>query len=211
MSARLAELLADRVEWVTGTRDTEADFSAADTTVFVVLRTLDPADFARGACAFAATLNLDEADGWRRSWTRTRFLFGNPANLPASRVIAPGHTTAWLGPSPDAHPPGVARLLKPVGGSLPALPGEVDVPDPRARRSRARRRRVLRIGVDGLSLVDYLVHLHHTLAEAVLLGRLDPDEPLRLRHEPVVTPESTCAYARVLPDGTRLRPHTWLS
>jgi hypothetical protein len=76
---------------------------------------------------------------------------------------------------------------------------------------------VLRIAVAGLTLVDYLVHLHHTLAETVLLGRLDRDEPITLCHRPVLGIGSAWghprpAYARVLPDpGGTLRMYTWLS
>lgn len=214
--AGLARLFADRVEWVTGSASTgpaqnQPDTSTADTTVLVLLRSFDLAGVVHGARHFAAALSSDEATAWRRSWTRTRFLFGNPANLPpwaGARVIAPGATVAWLGPFPDSHQPGLSRLLKPVTGELPALPGELDLDGGR---------RVLQIGTGGLSLVDYLVHLHHTLAEAVLLGRLRPDEPLRLSHRPVLTvdpAQTPTAYARVLPepgDTGRLRLHTWLS
>lgn len=202
--ARLAELLAERVAWVGGPT------SAPETTLLVLLRSLSPADVAAGARAFPSTLEPAEAAGWRRSWTRTRFLFGNPANLRPgdARLVAPGATVAWLGPFPDGHRPGVGRLLKPVTGRLPQLPDEIDVPGGGAPRT-------LWIAVGRLTVVDYLVHLHHTVAEAVLLGRLRPDERLRLRHRPVLDVGADGpAYARVLPEpgGTgRLRLHTWLS
>lgn len=205
---RLADLLADRVEWVTGTRTTEPDLGPVDTAVLVVLRSLDLADFAYGARAFAASLDPEEATAWCRSWTRARFLFGNPANLSEPRVVAPGGTAAWLGPFPEAHLPGATRLLKPVSGLLPELPEAVDHCGTGPLRE-------LRIGVGAGTLVDYLVHLHHTLAEAVLFGRLRPDESLRLRHqlEPALDPAEDATYARVLPDPEhrdRLRLHTVL-
>lgn len=244
----LAELLAERVGWVTGAPAGEPgksapdqvapDQSAPDTVVLVLLRSWRLADLVYGARQFAAALDPAEAAAWRRSWTRTRFLFGNPANLgPANRarVVAPGATAGWLGPFPDRHRPGLSRLLKPVTGTLPELPRDLDLPGidlahadaptadaPTADRSSADLpsdgpRRVLRVAVAGLTLVEYLVHLHHTVAEAVLLGRLRPDEPLRLSHRPALAADPRCGppgYARVLPDPAdsgRLRLHTWLS
>jgi hypothetical protein len=213
--ARLAGILAERVEWATGgpPAGPEPEPGTAGTTALVLLRSLQLADFVHGAREFAAALAPGDAAAWRRSWTRTRFLFGNPANLTAAnraRLVAPGATAGWLGPFPHTRLPGLSRLLKPAGGRLPELPRDVDLPGTGPRR-------VLQIAVAGLTLADYLVHLHHTLAEAVLLGRLRPDEPLRLSHRPAVVagPASAPpAYARVLPEpgGTgRLRPHTWLS
>jgi hypothetical protein len=216
--ARLAELLAERVAWVTGRPPGEADADPADTTVIVALRSFRLADVVHGAREFAAALDHGEAAAWRQSWTRTRFLFGNPANITRwirARVVAPGGTAAWIGPFPDDRWPGLSRLLKPVAGGSPDLPRDVDLPG--AERLGLGPRRVLRVAVGGLTLVDYLVHLHHTLAEAVLLGRLRPDEPLRLSHRPALGPDpggEPPAYARVLPepgDTGRLRLHTWLS
>jgi hypothetical protein len=206
--ARLAELLTERVRSVTA----RSSASVPDTTVLVLLRSVRLADLAHGARQFAAALEPAEAVAWLRSWTRTRFLFGNPANLTGQNraLVAPEATAAWLGPFSDSHRPGLSRLLKPVTGQLPALPRDLDLPGVGPRR-------VLWVAVAGLSLTEYLVHLHHTLAEAVLLGRLRPDEPLRLSHRPALAIDSTCgppAYARVLPDpggAGRLRLHTWLS
>jgi len=205
----LAELLAERVQAVTA----QAGAGPADTTVLVLVRSLRLADLAHGARQFAAALELADAAAWLRSWTRTVFLFGNPANLPATtpaRLVAPGATAAWLGPFAHSHRPGLGRLLKPVTGRLPRLPGHLDLPGSGPRR-------VLEVAVAGLSLADYLVHLHHTLAEAVLLGRLGPDEPVRLSHRPALLVDPRCgppAYARVMaePEGAgRLTLHTWLS
>lgn len=208
--SRLAELHAERVEWVTGA--SPGPDAHADTVVLVVLRSFAPADVVHGARDFAASLEAHDAAAWRRSWTRTRFLFGNPANLTPgnrARVIAPGATTAWLGPFPDNRRPGLSRLLKPVTGELPSPTPDIDVAGTGAPRT-------LHIAVEGLTLVDYLVHLHHTVAEAVLGGRMRPDEPVRLRHLPMLGADLACgsaAYARVTPepgDTDRLRLHTWL-
>jgi hypothetical protein len=216
---RLAGLLAERARWVTGRATGRPDPAEAEAGVaaLVLLRSLRLADVVHGAREFAAGLDPGEAEAWRESWTRTRFLFGNPANLgprnPA-RVVAPGRTAAWLGPFPGTRPPGLSRLLKPVTGGLPRLAHDIDFP---GSGSGVGPRRMLAIATGGLTLAGYLVHLHHTLAEAVLLGRLRPEEPLRLSHRPQaeLDPEwERAAYARVLPeDGEdgRLRVHTWLS
>lgn len=210
---RLAELLADRSTWIGGHPDASPATTAPDTTVLVMLRSLSLPDLVHGARDFAARLEPEEAAAWLRSWTRTRFLFGNPANLTSAtvaRTVAPGGTAAWLGPYPDERRPGLSRLLKPVTGELPVLPDDVDVPGTGPVR-------VLTVAVGGLGLVDYLVHLHHTLAEAVLRGRLRPDEPVRLRHRTTLEIEPSWdppAYARVLPehgDHGPLRLYTWLS
>ncbi|GAA1526763.1 hypothetical protein GCM10009827_049510 [Dactylosporangium maewongense] len=193
----LADLLAARVNWVTGGATAEP----ADTTVLVVLRELDPAGLVAGAARFAGGLGTAEADRWRRSWTRAVFLFGDPVNLRPGDVRRSAGGAAWLGPFTGAHRPGPVRLLRPVTGRLPKLADGTNG-------------RPLWIATAGLSLVDYLVHLHHTVAEAVLLDRLDPDEPLRLLHRPDLDPAGlgAAAYARVLPGpGGALRPYTWLS
>jgi hypothetical protein len=218
---RLAELFAERASWVTNA----PGHDDVDTTVFVMMRTLNLADLVHGTRMFAAGLPAAQSSTWLRCWTRTRFLFGNPANLTQrsrARVVAPAGAFAWLGPCPTAHPPGLSRLLKPVTGMLPELPEIIDLPPSVAAGSDPPvqvpgRYRELRIALRGLTLVDYLVHIHHTLAESVLLGRMTPAEPLRLVHQPEISAETVSAapgYARVHyagPDTTSLRLYTWLS
>jgi hypothetical protein len=225
--SRLAELLAERVSAVTA----QPAAGEADATVLVLLRSVRLGDLVHGARQFAAALEPAEAVAWLRSWTRTRFLFGNPANLTVqnqARVVSPAATAAWLGPFPNSHRPGLSRLLKPVTGQLPELPGDLDLPGEPALPGDldlpgepalpgAGPRRVLQVAVAGLSLADYLIHLHHTLAEAVLLGRLGAGESLRLSHRPTLAIDPTGdppAYARVLPERgntDRLHLHTLLS
>ncbi|MEE4542481.1 DUF6182 family protein [Streptomyces sp. V4-01] len=231
--ARLRELFAARArrvgrEPVTG----PAPDGASESPVLVLLRSLDLAELVGGVRQFAAGLGEEEAADWERSWTLTRFLFGNPANLAARlpvRTVAPGGSAAWLGPFAEGRLPGPCRLLKPLNGRLPRLPATVACPavpadgpspgassapgPPPAATPRGRR---LHVAVRGLGLVEYLVHLHHTLAEAVLLGLLRPDEPLVLTHCQDIdgtTASREPGYARVhFRDGDpdRLRLYTWL-
>ncbi|GHJ17467.1 MULTISPECIES: DUF6182 family protein [unclassified Micromonospora] len=218
--SRLAELLAARAAWV-GAEPHRAADDTGGCTVLVLLRSVDLDDLVRGARCFAAGLSDGEADAWRRSWTRTRFLFGNSANLTArnpARVVAPTGSAAWLGPFPAGRLPGLSRLLKPVTGVLPALPAELDLPPvagPASAHPGAPRE--LHVAVRALTLAEYLVHLHHTLAESVLRGSLRADEPLRLIHRTDLDARlvrTEPGYARVhhaRGDSPALRLFTWLS
>ncbi|MEV5977700.1 DUF6182 family protein [Streptomyces sp. NPDC052114] len=207
---RLAALFDERARLVAG-----ATTDTTPVTALVLLRALDVVDVVRGARAFAADLTEAEGRTWLRSWTRTRFLFGNPANLPEhtpARAVAPGGTAAWLGTCPKDHLPGVGRLLKPLIGTLPRLPDTLDVPGSGGGPARE-----LRLAVREVTLVQYLVHLHHTIAEATLLGRLDATEPLRLIHLPDLDAEyahGDPGYARVhhaAEDAPELRLYTALA
>ncbi|MEU7580357.1 DUF6182 family protein [Streptomyces sp. NPDC041068] len=207
---RLAALFDERARLVA-----ESTTDTTPVTALVLLRGLDVVDVVQGARAFAADLTEAEGRTWLRSWTRTRFLFGNPANLPdrtPARAVAPSGSVAWLGTYPKDHLPGVGRLLKPLSGSLPHLPDTLDVP---GRGTGAVRE--LRLATRDVTLVQYLVHLHHTVAEATLLGRLGPTEPLRLTHRPDLAAEHAHGdpgYARVhyaAEDSPELRLYTSLA
>jgi hypothetical protein len=209
----LAKLFAERAAWVGGDPVRPAQMTDDDRTVLVVMCRFDLVDFVTGVRAFTAGLDADEADRWRRSWTATRFLFGNPANLTGrtpARVMAANGGSAWLGPYPPTHLPGLARLLKPVTGTLPDLPPTLSVPGQGPPR-------LLYVATNGLSIVDYLVHLHHTLAEAVLGGRLGANDAVRLHHRPDIDAAVAAGepdYARVHHpdrDTARLRLFTWLA
>ncbi|MBV2156634.1 DUF6182 family protein [Kitasatospora sp. SUK 42] len=214
---RLAELFAERSAWVGRQPPSTPAEETAETTVLVVLRDLDLPGLVDGAREFAARLAEDEAEAWRRSWTRARFLFGNPANLAGrspARLVAGRGGTAWLGPFPSGRLPGPTRLLKPVSGELPPLPEVVEFPHGEDGTTPYRE---LHVGIRDLTLAEYLVHLHHTLAESVLRGRLGAGEPLRLIHRPDLDADAARtgpAYARVhyAPGGAPgLRLYTWLS
>jgi hypothetical protein len=211
---RLRELLDERIRRVHREFVHNEAAEADDTTVFVMMRHFDPADLIRGVREFALGLSAEEASLWKRSWTRTRFVFGNPANV-ASRLVSPHGSMAWLGPFPVGRQSGKIRLLKPAIGHLPRLLDELTVLGGTAPGASDVATVELQVAVDGLSLVEYLVHLHHTVAEATLTGQLPPDAPVRLMHRRAIdrhTTEGVPGYARVTQgDDTRLRLHTWLT
>ncbi len=221
---RLVELFADRAAWVDRDPQQAKEGNAAESTVLMLLRSVDLGDLVHGARLFAAALSDDEVDAWRRSWTKTRFLFGNPANLTGrtpARVIARGASAAWLGPFSSARLPGLSRLLKPVTGVLPQLPANMEFPPADTRLHDSSKAglpyRELHVAVRSLTLAEYLVHLHHTLTESVLRGRLRADEPIRLIHRLDLDSElvsGATGYARVhyaRGASTTLRLFTWLS
>jgi hypothetical protein len=162
-----------------------------DVAAVVVMRAFDPAAFAQSALAFAVALPESWRDQWLGAYTRTIFLAGNPANLGARfpfQHVADDASHAWLGPAPPQVALTLRRLLVSFkGDSALRLPNQfsVTVPLPAEARSVetpfARR---IYIGIAGLSTLDYLVHLNHTLAEATLLGLIAPGNVVTIRHVP---------------------------
>src|SRR5689334_22743886 len=79
--------LAARIDLgsITGLRAAQEEIGSGDgpgeVLATVVVRGLDLADWIRATCAFAMGLPAEAAAAWRRSFTRTVFLAGNPANL----------------------------------------------------------------------------------------------------------------------------------
>ncbi|WP_234386653.1 DUF6182 family protein, partial [Streptomyces sp. ERV7] len=80
-----------------------------------VVRRFDPAAWVHDASAFALGLAPDTAAAWRRSFTRTVFLAGNPANLLGRYSfdhLAEDGSVGWCGPAPAESSAGLRRLLK---------------------------------------------------------------------------------------------------
>lgn len=155
-----------------------------------VLRSFDTATWTRETCAFALGLSPDQLTAWRRSFTRTVFLAGNPENLMGrftfDHVAADG-SAAWCGPAPAAASTGLRRLLKlfDVPATLSAgTPATVVRIPGTAAPGRAATHRDLYVATAGLRLPRALVHLNHLLAEAVTDGLIAPGDLLRLRHVP---------------------------
>lgn len=195
---------------------------------YAVLRELDPTGLACAVAALAAGLPADTRLRWRRAFTRTVFLTGNPANL-AGRFafdhVADDGSVALIGPQePDAML-GLRRLLPLVAdGPLPSLPpGEPRTVPGRVRADRpvadrpvadrpARGWRVT-VATAGVGTAGYLVHLGHVVAEAVLDGHLHPGDRLSVRHVPRVLRDGAVTV-RVHADGydeNRLRAYAALT
>ncbi|MFC0105750.1 DUF6182 family protein [Kibdelosporangium aridum] len=166
--------------------------SAPAVTAVAVVRRFDPAVFCQSSVDFALSLDAQQREVWFRAFTRTLFLSGNPVNL-AKRfrftTIAQDGSVGWLAPSPDARLLGLRRLLKlfDVSGDL-ELPGELTVVVPAGAPWNQHLR--VYIATAGLRLPEYLVHLNHTLAEAVLGGVVTRGSVLTLVHVPRITAEA---------------------
>lgn len=168
----------------------------SETTVVSVVRHFDLASWIRGTCAFAAGLPSDQAQAWRRSFTRTAFLTGNPDNL-AHRFdfayVSEDRLAAWTVPAEARSLATLRRLLKLFDGprALPPRP-ELTLVIPAGERAgaqpdgRAPKTRRLYLSTAGVSLAESMVNLNHLLAEAVMDGLIVPGDRLRVRQVPRV-------------------------
>ncbi|AZM60239.1 MULTISPECIES: DUF6182 family protein [unclassified Streptomyces] len=155
-----------------------------------VLRDLDLPSWIRETYAFARGVRGEAAAAWRRDFTRTVFLAGNPAQVRERfrfAHIAQDASTAWLGPGPAEESTALRRLLKlfPATAGPPAVPRTaVELPADGPSGDRAPVQRELYLATAGPTAADRLVHLHHLLSEAVLDGVLGPGDRLLLRPVP---------------------------
>lgn len=177
-----------------------------DTLATVVIGRLDLAHWARDTCAFALSLAGERAERWRRSFTRTVFLAGNPASLEdrfAFAHTAADGSAAWAGPGPAAETAALRRLLKLFHGDA-ALPAAVDltfrVPGhPAAGRPPVHRH--LYLATAGCTVSEALVHVNHVLAEAVLDGLVTRGDAVTIRQVPrLMGIPASFAALRVTPE-----------
>jgi hypothetical protein len=174
----------------------------AEVTVPVVLREFDPQALVDGAVRFAAALTDDQSDSWFRCYTRTVFLFGNPRNLAARYPVharSGDDAVGWLGVLGVTELTPLRRLLRPVTGALPAVSAS-----PAGSPGNAAATGTpwsLWLAIRNLDLAQYLVHLHHTVTEAVLTGKVGPGQTINLRHvmdlHPSRLERPDCVYSRV--------------
>ncbi|QXJ22252.1 hypothetical protein AGRA3207_003226 [Actinomadura graeca] len=173
-----------------------------------VLRDFTPAGFAGSAVAFAGRLSPRERALWYGSFTRTVFLAGDPRNL--AERFRPAHVSedgaiAWYGPGPLAEHATLRRLLRPVRGTTdPGWAGALHVALSEAQPTSGKVAR-LRVAVRDMTLPDYLVHVNHTLAEAVLDGLLTAADVLEIEHVPHL-PDDPGPYEALRVSSDPLRP-----
>ncbi|MGQ5640748.1 MULTISPECIES: DUF6182 family protein [unclassified Streptomyces] len=156
----------------------------------VVLRRFDLSEWARATCAFALALAPEQAAAWRRSFTRTVFLAGNPDHL-HSRFrfahVSDDRSAAWTGPAPAAQTASLRRLLKLFDGPA-RLPAGADttigIPAHLPGTTRPGTHRVLYLASAECTISDALVHLNHVLVEAVMDGLIKPGDQVTLRQVP---------------------------
>jgi hypothetical protein len=159
----------------------EADDGVA--AVSVIAR-FDLASWIRGTCAFAMRLRAEDVPAWRRGFTKTIFLAGNPANLTDRfAFVHVDRSVAWTAPVPSSDSYTLRRLLKLFEGAA-ALPvrDEFVVRLPGARTGSTRR--VLYVTTAGMTVADSVVHLNHLLVEAVLDGLVGAGDQLLVRQVP---------------------------
>lgn len=156
----------------------------------VVLRRFDLSEWARATCAFALGLAPDQAAAWRRSFTRTVFLAGNPDHL-HSRFrfahVSDDRSAAWSVPGPAAQTASLRRLLKLFNGParLPASADTtIEIPAHLRGTTCLGTHRELYLASAECTISDALVHLNHVLVEAVLDGLIKPGDQLTLRQVP---------------------------
>ncbi|MFF9870382.1 DUF6182 family protein [Streptomyces sp. NPDC013953] len=182
--------LAPKTGHIEDTEGTKGVDAAEDTVAAVVIGRLDLARWARSTCAFALSLTGERAALWRRSFTRTVFLAGNPANLRdrfAFAHTADDGSAAWAGPGPASETAALRRLLKLFHGdaALPAAPDlTFRVPGRAGAMDRAPVHRHLYLATAGCSVSEALVHLNHVLAEAVLDGLITHGDAVTIRQVP---------------------------
>ncbi|WP_371644804.1 DUF6182 family protein [Streptomyces sp. NBC_00597] len=157
----------------------------------VVIGRLDLPRWVRETCAFALGLEPGARDAWRRSFTRTVYLAGSPANLRdrfAFDHVAGDDSVAWAGPAPAAATATLRRLLKAFEASHePAGRASATVTVPGRPGARPPVRRDLYVATARVTVTDALVHVNHLLAEAVLDGLIGPGDRLTLRFVPRLT------------------------
>ncbi|MFD9393550.1 DUF6182 family protein [Streptomyces sp. NPDC060000] len=187
---------------------------ADDTVVAVVVRDLDLAAWARQTCAYTLGLGAQEAAAWRRAFTRTVFLAGNPeqlrARFPLTR-LAPDRSAAWTAPGPPEATAALRRLLKLLQAPVEVPVGEdpaFEIPRPPSHdgppTGRPPVRRDLCLATVDCTVSEALIHLNHLLAEAVLDGLIAPGDRLTLRRTPRLGGRlDDFAAVRVVPEKHR--------
>ncbi|MFG2531769.1 DUF6182 family protein [Streptomyces sp. NPDC048516] len=155
-----------------------------------VLRGFDLPTWVRATCAFAGRVEQVAAADWRRDFTRTVFLAGNPDNLRNRFVfghVADDGSAAWQDPAPVENSATLRRLLKLFEGAaqLPTRPpAVVRVLADQNPGGRTPVRRALYVATAEVAIADCLVHLNHLLVEAVLDGIIGPGDQLTIRQAP---------------------------
>ncbi|BCB75184.1 hypothetical protein GCM10022251_34580 [Phytohabitans flavus] len=167
----------------------QAEITGADTLTVVVMRRFELVPWLRETCQFATTVDAARAEPWRRAFTRTVFLAGNPINLRhrfSFDHIAQDGSVAWAGPAPAATLTALRRLLRVFDCSAepPAQPRTTTVVPGDVDRRRPPIRRALYLATAGVSIAECLVHLNHLLVEAVLDGLVAPGDALTLHQRP---------------------------
>lgn len=160
--------------------------------VVVVLREMSTLSFVTGSLSFMHCVPPAELNNWFRNKTRTIFLAGNPVNLQGqfSFRYQLENFAAWFGPANASKSVPLRRMLRSFDGVLDER--YIFNCEVQARPSLSTGlKRTLTIATGQLSLLTYMIHLHHVIAEATLRGLLKVDDRLVIEN---VTEFSDCDY-----------------
>jgi hypothetical protein len=152
--------------------------------VAVVVAGFAPANFVGGVVDFTLAVPPDRRGGWLASFTRTIFLVGRPTTVnlrqSSTHVTADGDL-AWYGPVPSDDLQPLSRLLRAFQGpsqvKSPSTPIVVTVPGPPTGHLVH-----AVVAVGNVTTAEYLIHVHHLVAEATIRGLIRPGDEIRLDH-----------------------------
>jgi hypothetical protein len=168
-----------------------ADPGLAPVAVVAVLRRFSLTSLVAESSAFAHGLTPQDAQAWRRSFTRTVFLAGNPDNLSGRfsfAHVAVDGSAGWTAPAPDLATAGLRRLLRTfeAPGALPATPHRVVqvAGAPAGHGPRPPARFGLYVATAVVPVTNALVNVHHLIAEAVVDHLLRPGDAIEVHTVP---------------------------
>ena len=152
--------------------------------VAVVVHDFAPEPFIRATIDFTLGVAQELGAAWHRAFTRTVFLAGRPETVAQRHPGAFRSADAalgWHGPAPAAQLRNLSRMLRAFQAPAPIRPPAeaLTVHVPGAATGRPVEAVV---ATGGVSVAEYLVHVHHLFAEATLRGLVRPGDTVHVTH-----------------------------
>jgi hypothetical protein len=152
--------------------------------VAVVVDDFAPEPFIRATIDFALAVPEEVGAAWHRAFTRTIFLAGRPETVARRHPGAFRSAEAalgWYGPAPAAQLRNLSRMLRAFQGPAPIRPS-AEALTVRVPGAAAGHPVEAAVATDGVSVAEYLVHVHHLFAEATLRGLIRPGDTVHVTH-----------------------------
>jgi hypothetical protein len=152
--------------------------------VAVVVDDVAPEPFIRATIDFTLAVPEEVGAAWHRAFTRTIFLAGRPETVARRHPGAfrsADATLGWYGPAPAGQLRNLSRMLRAFQGPAPIRPSAetLTVRVPGAATGHPVE---AVIATDGVSVAEYLVHVHHLFAEATLRRLIRPGDTVHVTH-----------------------------